>query len=79
MNDKSLLESMHISTSPLTLNGKTISTGTEEEYNTEQGIKMKRTYTVADKSKIEVRLGEDYQEDGDLVTIPEEADLRTVM
>ncbi|MBQ4224474.1 MAG: DUF177 domain-containing protein [Prevotella sp.] len=28
--------------------------------------------TVADKSKIEVRLGEDYQEDGDLVIIPEE-------
>ncbi|MBQ6190845.1 MAG: hypothetical protein IJK51_00930 [Bacteroidaceae bacterium] len=53
VNDKSLLESMHISTSPLTLNGKTISTGTEEEYNTEQGIKMKRTYTVVDKSKIQ--------------------------
>ena len=38
---------------PFSLNGKTISTGTEEEYNTEQGIKMKRTYTVADKSKIQ--------------------------
>jgi len=53
MNDQSLLESVQISTSPLTLNGKTISTGTEEEYNTAQGIKMKRTYTVADKSKIQ--------------------------
>lgn len=53
INDQSLVESVQISTSPLTLNGKTISTGTEEEYNTAQGIKMKRTYTVADKSKIQ--------------------------
>lgn len=52
VSEKSLLESVRISTSPLTLNGKTISTGTEEEYNTEQGIKMKRTYTVKDKSSI---------------------------
>ena len=53
INEASLLESVQISTSPLTLNGKTISTGTEEEYNTEQGIKMKRTYSVKDKSRIQ--------------------------
>ena len=53
INEASLLESVQISTSPLTLNGKTISTGTEEEYNTEQGIKMKRTYSVKDKSSIQ--------------------------
>ena len=53
VTDHSLLESVQISTSPLTLNGKTISTGTEEEYSIRQGIKMKRTYTVADKSKIQ--------------------------
>lgn len=53
VNDQSLLESVQISTSPLTLNGKTISTGTEEEYKTEQGIKMKRTYSVKDKSSIQ--------------------------
>ena len=53
VTDQSLVESVQISTSPLTLNGKTISTGTEEEYNTAQGIKMKRTYTVVDKSKIQ--------------------------
>lgn len=53
INEASLLESVQISTSPLTLNGKTISTGTEEEYNTEQGIKMKRTYSVKDKSNIQ--------------------------
>ena len=53
INETSLLESVQISTSPLALNGKTISTGTEEEYNTEQGIKMKRTYSVKDKSSIQ--------------------------
>ncbi|MBO7119151.1 MAG: hypothetical protein J6W03_02380 [Bacteroidaceae bacterium] len=53
ISDESLLESVQTTTSPLTLNGKTISTGTEEEYNTGQGIKMMRTYTVADKSKIQ--------------------------
>ncbi|MBO7470346.1 MAG: hypothetical protein J6T78_00620 [Bacteroidaceae bacterium] len=53
INETSLLESVQISTSPLALNGKTISTGTEEEYNTEQGIKMKRTYSVKDKSNIQ--------------------------
>ncbi|MBQ5936451.1 MAG: hypothetical protein IJL50_01260 [Bacteroidaceae bacterium] len=53
VNDQSLVESVQISTSPLTLNGKTISTGTEEEYNTAQGIKMKRTYSVKDKSSIQ--------------------------
>ncbi len=53
INEASLLESVQINTSPLTLNGKTISTGTEEEYNTEQGIKMKRTYSVKDKSSIQ--------------------------
>ena len=53
INETSLLESVQISTSPVALNGKTISTGTEEEYNTEQGIKMKRTYSVKDKSSIQ--------------------------
>ena len=47
INEASLLESVQ------TLNGKTISTGTEEEYKTEQGIKMKRTYSVKDKSSIQ--------------------------
>lgn len=53
LNEESLLQSVQISTSPLTLNGKTITTGTEEEYNTEQGIKMKRTYTLSDKNSIQ--------------------------
>lgn len=51
--EESLLQSVQTSISPLTLNGKTISTGMTEEYDTEQGIKMKRTYTVKDKSNIQ--------------------------
>lgn len=49
ISEESLLQSVMISTSPLTLNGKTIAAGTEEEYVTKQanmGLKMKRTYTV---------------------------------
>ena len=53
LNEKSLLESVRISTSPLALNGKTISTGTNEEYDTDQGIRMKRTYTVNGKNSIQ--------------------------
>ena len=53
LSEESLLQSVQISISPLTLNGKTISTGMEDEYNTEQGIKMKRTYTVKDKNNIQ--------------------------
>ncbi|MBR5053109.1 MAG: hypothetical protein IKW91_07785 [Bacteroidaceae bacterium] len=53
LNEESLLESVRISTSPLALNGKTISTGTDEEYDTDQGIRMKRTYTVNGKNSIQ--------------------------
>ena len=53
LNEKSLLESVRMSTSPLALNGKTISTGTDEEYDTDQGIRMKRTYTVNGKNSIQ--------------------------
>ena len=50
VNEESLTESLQISTSPLALNGKTISTGTEEEYFNQSpgqlGLKMKRIYTL---------------------------------
>ena len=56
VNEESLTESLQISTSPLALNGKTISTGTEEEYlNQSPGqlnLKMKRIYTVNDNGTI---------------------------
>ena len=53
LNEESLLQSVRMAISPLALNGKTISTGTDEEYDTEQGIKMKRTYTVNGKNSIQ--------------------------
>ena len=50
VNEESLTESLKISTSPFALNGKTISTGTEEEYHNQSpgqlNLKMKRIYTV---------------------------------
>ena len=55
MNEESLTQSVQASTSPLALNGKTISTGTEEEFfnqNNLKGLKMKRIYTVNDNGSI---------------------------
>jgi hypothetical protein len=49
VNEENLTQSLQASTSPLALNGKTISTGTEEEFlnqNNLKGLKMKRIYTV---------------------------------
>ena len=49
VSKQNLTESLQISASPLALNGKTISTGMEEDYynqNNFKGMKMKRIYTV---------------------------------
>ncbi len=53
LTEEMLVESIQASTSPLALNGKTITTGTEEEFKNNMGIKMKRTYTVKDKKNIQ--------------------------
>ena len=53
LTEEMLVESLHTNTSPLALNGKTISTGTEEEFKNDMGIKMKRTYNVKDKRNIQ--------------------------
>lgn len=51
ITEEAMLKSMQMNNSPFALNGKTISTGTEDETSTKEGIKMKRTYTVnSDKS-----------------------------
>jgi hypothetical protein len=55
MNEDNLIQSLQVSASPLALNGKTISTGTEEEFlnqNNLKGLKMKRIYTVNDNGTI---------------------------
>ncbi len=48
--EENLLKTMQNMTSPLALNGKTIMTGTQEEYVNEQGLKMKRMYFVNGKN-----------------------------
>lgn len=53
LTEEMVLESIRVNTSPLALNGKTIATGTEEEFKNDMGIKMKRTYTVKDKRNIQ--------------------------
>ncbi len=46
VSEKSLLAAMKNSTCPLVLNGKTLTTGAQEDYTNEQGLKMKRMYFV---------------------------------
>lgn len=46
ISEESLLKKTKMDTSPMMLNGKTITSGMEEEYTLDQGIKMKRTYKV---------------------------------
>lgn len=46
ITEDAILKSMKMNNSPFALNGKTISTGIEDETSTKEGIKMKRTYTV---------------------------------
>ena len=48
--EENLLKTMQNMTSPLALNGKTITTGSQEEYKNEQGMKMKRMYFVQGKN-----------------------------
>jgi hypothetical protein len=44
MTEDVLLQSMSVNTSPIALNGKTISLGLQDEYLNSNGLKMKRTY-----------------------------------
>lgn len=44
--EEALLKTLHTVTSPFALNGKTIATGAQDEYENEQGLKMKRMYFV---------------------------------
>lgn len=46
ITEESLLQSLQMNTSPIVLNGKTITTGMQDEFVNEQRMKMKRTYTV---------------------------------
>ena len=46
MSETAMLKNIQKTTSPMALNGKTISTGLEEEFVNTMGMKMKRRYTV---------------------------------
>lgn len=61
MDESVILHNMLIN-SPLMLNGKTLSTGSEEEYIAPGGMKMKRHYTVNGRTivaKSELNMSED--------------------
>ena len=47
-----LVETLQAATSPLALNGKTITTGSQEEFVSKEGMKMKRLYFVNGKTII---------------------------
>ena len=53
MTEESLLQSLQTNSSPLTLIGKTITTGMQDEFKNAQSMKMKRTYTVNDDGTIQ--------------------------
>jgi len=46
VSEETMMNNVRMSNSPFALNGKTISNGMTDEFNTKEGIKMKRTYTV---------------------------------
>lgn len=53
ITEEYLLNSMRMYSTPFALNGKTISTGTEEEFTVKEGFKMKRTYTQNEDGSIQ--------------------------
>ena len=53
LTEESILQRMQMNSSPLALNGKTVTTGMQDEYFNQQGLKMKRTYTVGQDGSIQ--------------------------
>ena len=53
LTEKAILQQMQMNSSPLALNGKTVSSGMEDEYLNQQGLKMKRTYSVGQDGTIQ--------------------------
>lgn len=51
-SEETLIRSLQMPTSVLALNGKIITTGAQDEYITDQGLKMKRMYFVSGDRKI---------------------------
>lgn len=53
ISEEQLLQSLQANTSPLTMIGKTITTGLQDEFKNGQGLNLKRTYTVNDDGTIQ--------------------------
>ena len=52
ITEEAMLKSMQMNNSPFALNGKTISTGTEDETSTKEGIKMPKWVKVAPEKHV---------------------------
>lgn len=53
MTEEALMNNVRMNNSPLALNGKTISGETTDEFNTKEGIRMKRTFSVNSDGSIQ--------------------------
>ena len=53
LTEKAILQQMQMNSSPFALNGKTVSSGMQDEYINHQGLKMKRTYSVGQNGTIQ--------------------------
>ena len=52
ISEESMLANAKMSDSPFSLNGKTITNGMEDTFSTKEGLKLKRTFTLADDGSI---------------------------
>ncbi len=53
LTEQAITQQMQMNSSPLALNGKTITTGMQDEYLNHQGVKMMRTYSIGEDGTIE--------------------------
>lgn len=63
ITEEALLQSVKMNTSPLILNGKTITTDMQDEFRNAQGLKMKRKYTVNSDGSIQTNANIDMSMD----------------
>jgi len=52
ISEETMLANAKMSDSPFSLNGKTITNGMEDTFSTKEGLKLKRTFTLADDGSI---------------------------
>lgn len=53
LTEQAITQQMQMNSSPLALNGKAITNGMQDEYLNQQGVKMKRTYSIGEDGTIE--------------------------